>query len=389
MTLGDDHDDLPLHAERLVKRLETLRSVFILRHVEHYQHLKFSTRSLLLADHLRAVLVLASERRYPSALVILRTALEHHLMDRLLFLGNRWVQESGIKRKDVAAEDARLRALQQGARPDIQRWWYDDAKGTMNVVVRGIYSEGARGPRSMTLSRYYFVLDQYDPFAANPKYLAKLAEPFADDESRRQWAEASRSAWHALFTYDRLLANLDVNRLMTKRQRVQVDVHHRFLSGFVHATNRAYELAYGPDDPSRMWEPDHYACELILLYVITLAAEELLLFKRAAGRTPRLRLAWTDVATEIDGARHATAHFWFLSGQPTMYDRIEEVHTRVDRRNWRRARRVDPLRVPAAGVRYYVNPLKRLIELHSSSRELVTGLRYRSPFERADARRRK
>jgi hypothetical protein len=37
-------------------------------------------------------------------------------------------------------------------------------------------------------------------------------------------------------------------------------------------------------------------------------------------------------------------------------------------------------------VRYYPNPLQRIIRLHSSYQELITGQVFRSPFERADAR---
>lgn len=88
----------------------------------------------------------------------------------------------------------------------------------------------------------------------------------------------------------------------------------------------------------------------------------------------------------IDRAQSAIGYFWFLSGQPHAYARIQEVHTRVDRRNWRRARRFDAARVRPSRVRYYTNPLKRLIDLHSDSAELVTALAFRSPFPRKDAR---
>ena len=36
-------------------------------------------------------MTLSDARRYPSALVV-RTALEHHLIDRLIFFANRWVE---------------------------------------------------------------------------------------------------------------------------------------------------------------------------------------------------------------------------------------------------------------------------------------------------------
>ena len=210
------------------------------------------------------------------------------------------------------------------------------------------------------------------------------------DAAGRSWAEDSAREWHETFTFDRLRANLDVNRLLVPRLSVQVEVHYAFLSAYVHGAQRAYDLVYGHNTPRSLGEFDHYSDELCLLYVIALAAAELELFGRMAKRSPRLQLTdWAAVAREITDARVASEYFWFLSGGPHLHDRIEELHTRMGRRKqpWTLPR-VDPRTLPAHRVRYYLNPLQRLVELHRSSQEFVSGQVFRSPFERADARRR-
>jgi len=49
-------------------------------------HGEFARRTEQLVGHLEATLALAEEGRFPSACAVARTALEHHLLDRLLLL---------------------------------------------------------------------------------------------------------------------------------------------------------------------------------------------------------------------------------------------------------------------------------------------------------------
>lgn len=384
MTLPDDHGELATHATLLVERLETVRSMFVGGRVGYEQHTKWAARCGLLAEHLGSALLLTEHRRYAPALVAVRTGLEHHLVDRLLFLANRYQQVYSIKKPDIDAEVARLTLLQAGPRPDIAKWWVSNGK--MNVVVRGLFREGSIG-RGQTLSPYYVAAGQYDPFTGRPRNVHRLAGAFMPIGQRRKWAEEARSVWESLFVYEKLRRNLLLNRLLTSGQALQVDVHYGFLSAFAHAIDRGYDLVYGRNIPSTRGGYDHYSSELVLLYVATLAAEELSIFVRAAARAPRLRLADLDVLRhELDAARSASAHLWFLTGEPLLFDRINEVHTRLVRRRhpWGPPP-IDPALIPSARVRYYANPLVRLVELHRGSRELSTGLGFSAPFPRPDA----
>jgi hypothetical protein len=47
--------------------------------------------------------------------------------------------------------------------------------------------------------------------------------------------------------------------------------------------------------------------------------------------------------------------------------------------------KVDPSAIRPVRIRYYRNPLGRLVKLHQSYQEMSTSLVYRSPFERQDA----
>lgn len=382
-----EHDVLLAHAARLLRELGGVGGRLAPRRVDHVQHREYADRAALLGDHLRASLELAMMNRYASAFVVLRTSLEHHLLDRLVFLATRFTQTYPVPLDKVSAEEQRL-AKVKVTRPDLQRWRVVKRKTHAEVVLTftGYHEEGRRG-RPPTISRWYFLLDEYDPFAGTPSRVKRVAAPFRDLEGMRQWAKESQELWERYFKTRRLLADLRLNRLLTVSQALQVEVHYSFLSTYVHATQAAYDLAYGRNRPSRLGEYDHYSSELVLLYLVTLATEELLLFARACRRRPTVKLRdWDAVAEASRAARSASDYFWFLYGRPTPLDRIGEVHTRVNPRQVARGKgaRQDPAKVST--VRYYSNPLKRLVDLHASSREMATGLTYVSPWPRDDAR---
>jgi hypothetical protein len=387
MTHSDDHGALPSHAERMLMRLERVEDLTIHGRTAHMQHMDHAKRVRQLAHHLRAVLLLSDARHYPSALVVVRAALEHHLMDRLIFLANRYVVTyTKVKKVDVPGWNAKLAAAQAGDQPDIATWFWDSG---MNVVYRGLHSNKSKKGRGQTISSYYFQVDNFDPFAGPKKHAGRLAAPFWERRHRQQWADESASAWRHLFRHDAVMKALRVNRLLLGRH-VQVDVHYGFLSGFAHPSKRGYEAIFGGNSPDRMGAFDHYASELLLLYVIVIAAAEIEIYGRMARRNPPLVLRdWDDVQMEVREAQLAASYFWFLSGEPTTFDRIDTVHTPPGhwKPKWGRPR-VDPTAIRPVRVRYYINPLERLAKLHQSYREMSTGLVYRSPFERPDAFRR-
>jgi hypothetical protein len=386
MTATDDHGALPIHAERMLRRLEAIENLAVPGDTAHMQHMDHAKRARQLAHHLRAVLLLSEANHYASALIVVRSALEHHLMDRLIFLANRYiVTYTKVKKKDVASWNVKLAAAQAGDQPDIATWFWDQSG--MNVVHRGLHSNKSKKGRGQTISSYYFQVDDFDPFAGPKKHAGRLAAPFWERKHTQQWAEESASTWRYLFRHDAVMKALRVNRLLLGRH-IQVDVHYGFLSGFVHPSKRGYEAIFGGNSPDRMGSFDHYASEIALLYVIVLAAAEIEIYGRMARRDPPLVLRdWEGVLMEVRDAQLASSYFWFLSGEPEMFDRIDTIHTPPG--NWKPKwgpPKVDPGAITPVRIRYYRNPLGRLVNLHQSYQEMSTGLVYRSPFERQDAR---
>ncbi len=387
MTQLDDHGTLPSHANRLVARLEDLHGLSEHGSTMHMQHVDHAKRARQLAEHLRGVLTLSDARRYPSALVLVRAALEQHLMDRLVFLATRHVETYKMGKDKAATEMAKLAAAQQ-TRPDLERWWWEET-GHLNVVWRGYHSNRAKKGRGQVISPYYFRIDDFDPFTGGKVHAAKLASPFWRKKHRQDWAKESAAMWDRYFVHSRVMKAIEVNNLLPGRMRMQVDIHYAFLSGYAHPSKRGYEALHGHNHPDRLGDFDHYGSEIALLYVIALATAELEIFMRMCRRWPRLGLRGRDdIAAEMRDARLASAYFWFLGGEPQILDRLDTVHTPPGEKDpkWGRPSR-DWRKLRPWEVQYYADPLERLVRLHHGWSEMSTGLVYVSPFQRDDGRR--
>jgi hypothetical protein len=158
-----------------------------------------------------------------------------------------------------------------------------------------------------------------------------------------------------------------------------------FLSAYAHPVSKhAPEAIRGSRD---LHSYDHYASELVLLYVVAFAIRELEAFRRMADREPAVEVRdWEDdVVPVLLSARERAAHLWFVGDNPPQFDR-EEVATYRNRRD----RVPQPVTseqvqaIPDDEVGYYENPLRRLKEMHRATRG-YPWLLYQSPWPRADA----
>jgi hypothetical protein len=384
-----EHQNLLDSSRLLLQHLHSFRDRMLGGRVAHHQHLSFAERSNSLAIYLDAGLKLVFSHLYPPAFTVLRSALEHHIMDLALFLGQRYEETIRNVDEQTWQEWQADREAGEDWTADIVSWERDD--NTVTIVRSGLHERGGkRGPRAPALSRYFFWLDDYDPFAGKPTNQPHLATGFHEPELFVNRARSNRKLYHEALKWSALKESLRINRLYGKRALAQLDVHYTFLSAFTHPTKAGYELVYGTSLPSGGPRYDHYSSELCLLYCIAIASAELTALERMSRRTPKLALRkWEQVEGDVSEARKRAAHLWFPpDGRPHEFDRIEEAHRRFARGYGKdsSAKVVDPRSLTDRAIRYYRNPLRRLIRMHESSTEWTTGLTYHSPWERRDAR---
>ncbi len=94
-----------------------------------------------------------------------------------------------------------------------------------------------------------------------------------------------------------------------------------------------------------------------------------------------------EVEQALRAAESATSYFWFLGANPHAYDtwktRNEAAFGLMKDGSTGRAASREPA---PEDVPYPADPLQRLVGLHGSAQELMTGLAYFSPWPRDDAR---
>ncbi len=383
----DEHAALLDSAIHLISDLLELPNRLMHGEVEYHIHTEFADRARSLALHLSAALTLAQQDLYGPALAIVRTCLEHCLLDSLVFLGTCYVQ---IHR---GVDEARWQEM-QAARERGDEWttsirqWNRTRRGDVYVYHEGLHTRGQSQERQ-TIAVHYFLLQEYSPFMGSPSEQELLEDGLTQLEKRREWARRNRLLYETYLRWTSLRKSLELNNLATQQQLDQLEVHYRFLSAFVHPlTTEVISLLYGRNRPWPSY--DHYSSELVLLYINLLATHELTCFARRASQPPSVALrGWPEIQERCELATRLCAHLWFPGGHPHAYDRWVTANQRafeVMRDGAARPEHVTPPQnLDDAEVRYYSNPMRRLVAMHSSPRELMTGFVYQSPWPRDDA----
>ena len=384
MQLEEDHGPLLAAARKAVSELDQFHGrLDPLGAVSYGQHYEFAMRSRWLSYVLGAALDLLDSDAYPACFSVLRSALEHHVVDLLLFLGDRYQQVfTGVSASDwTEYKDARERG--ETWTQNILDWTW--ASGTLRVVRSGPHVNEGKG----TLSVYYGFLTNFNPFQGPPEDQQYLTTGFTQPELHERWAMKQQTLYSDGLRWKRLRENLALHEFYDQRGLAQLGVHFRFLSAFVHPVSESYVLLYGHNLPAKEKGYDHFASELVLLYVNTIAAHELRALGEMTGREPRVGIRGQDDLDAAAALAEATsAHLWFPGGTPHEFDRVEEANHMglVDGKlvPVESPERLRPDQLADDDLRYYRNPLTRIRRMHYTSHEM-TGFPYLSPWHRQDA----
>lgn len=368
---------------------------------QFYPHTEWAHRVAWLHGHLTAACRLLEQHNYAPALALIRVGLEHHLLDRLLFLGDRYAEIREKPAGQSAGEyEAELERLRTAAPPRLAKWSRVRKKSGRYRVVW--LSPRFTDAPDQWLSVYRFVIEEYEPTAGKPRRAGGLRRNFNSLADLREAAERARGYWRTYLKIGRVLENLRLNELINEHEELQLDLHYSFLSGYVHPTGFGYEQLRGNLKFRPAPEYDHFVSELTLLYIIRIATEELRAFHEGiwAQRAGTTIPAQTAIEKALEAADRTTAHFWFIGhSRPHEWDRVRSVDDvmylaaggddEVDTAKLFAMKTIDPASLGPDEITYEPNPLERLIRLHGDGGEFMTGTRYRSPFPRRDSRNRR
>lgn len=383
-----EHRDLLQTAERMIAEVGALRGRLEHRDgVEHAQHGDFADRARGLAGRLRAAVMLTEADLYAPALGCLRTALEQTLVDHLVFLGRRVVQVVDAVDEDTWAEWSRQREAGESFTSVVS--WSRTKKGQVEITSEGLRSQPAEGSDKPFLSVHYFLLKQFQPYLGSPSAQPLFDNGITEPAQDRRRAENNEGIYRMYLSWKSIKKSLESNGFADEVMINRLDVHYRFLSAFVHPLSDVDTLLYGRNVIG-VPKYDHYSSELALLYTVAFAVGELRRFMEMTRHAPEVGLRdMAALEATCDEAWDKIAYLWFPGHTPHRFDRVNEANKRAFRllRNGQGQNRVeDPATFSNDEVRYYRDPLRRLVEMHAGFHEMVTGLVFNSPWPREGAR---
>jgi len=340
-------------------------------------------RTSLLGVQLQTALDLEAIRSYPAAFSVVRTALEHHLIDRLIVVGHRWRQE--VKVPPPKDPDQYENELQDAEKAGTIVSFERTSKRRFLVVRTAPHFENEP---DQWISTYSGWAEHYNPFGGPVNLQDRLIGAFMNVSDRTRLAKESQDLRERVFSFRALREHLELNGLLDARDRVQLGIHYAFLSGFTHPTAAGYGVALGRNRP-RARRYDHYCSELVALYVSRIACLEIQTLMAGLARKPECTLASREELTKsVLTTEDRIGYFWFLGGSPTEYDAVMTAnyltYQTLDE-NFHYREIIDPGSLAPDQIGHLPSPLGRLIGLHASFEELTTRIGYTSPWHRADA----
>jgi hypothetical protein len=380
-----EHGRLLTIAERLLEELASLRQRLAYdNNVAHMQHVDFADRARSLAAYLEAAVLLTRADLYAPAFANLRSALEQVLVDRLVFLGRRYIQVIHGVNETTWTEWERQRTMGEAFTTVVD--WKRTRNGIVEITHEGLRSASSDSD-SILLSIHYFLIQQYQPYFGPPSAQAQFDDGLGQVDRDREFAKQNEAIYWSYLRWKSIKRSLAVNGFASGSDIHKLEVHYRFLSAFVHPVSDVVDLIYGRNQLS-LPVYDHYSSELALLYVIVLAVGELQHFKVASQVKPQVEIKdWAQTEQLCRHAWEQVSYLWFPGHSPHSYDRITEANKRMFRSLVEGSQRqvVDPSTIRDSEVRYYRDPLRRLVSLHSGFHEITTGLVFVSPWPRSDA----
>jgi hypothetical protein len=242
----NEHAGLLTAASTAITAVSELRQRLVRNDIHHVQHDDMADRARAFGDHLRSAVRLAQDDSYPSSFALLRVALEHQLLDTLIFRGRRYVRIfTDVTERRWQELQAEREAGAQWAQ-DIVDWYWTRRGQRLTVTYRGMFSEPDENGVRTEISVYYVLRTEFDPLAPRPGN-SEIGRgfPLITEEEQTQQAEQNRSLYELYLRWPRIKRNLLSNMFETEESLAQLDVHYRFLSAHVHPLADRSSDTYG------------------------------------------------------------------------------------------------------------------------------------------------
>ena len=143
---------------------------------------------------------MTENERYAEAFVVARTSLEHQVINELMMLGERYVQQYRELSEDEFSE--LLRQYDEGELQSVVERPTRSNRGTVRLVRRGLLADPETTPpdQQYAVPLLYFVASDYNPIEGHPTRLEQVVQgtPRFGDEGQlaERHRDTSAHRWH-------------------------------------------------------------------------------------------------------------------------------------------------------------------------------------------------
>lgn len=224
---------------------------------------------------------------YRDVYHLIRMVFEGYFILRLVSTCDKYPYRVHIKRTagDSSLDDAKNKIIEKAHRhfgSRLIRTYMEDK--TLVCVLRGIPVVDDKGNDTGRVVPYYYrAWHQFRPLEhhlkrtsiqdkwATARFLSGEWAGFPQ-KTKLRTNEYDSAVYKYFLTFDKILENLRLNGILSKKTTTRVLVHYNFLSNFSHSTSDSLSTIRGrifyPTNPDgRTAVYDHYLSELALLYV--------------------------------------------------------------------------------------------------------------------------
>ena len=344
------------------------------------------------------------EGYYRDAYHLIRMVFEGYFILRLISTCEKYPVRIKVRRQktDSDLNHAKNRIVQQVQKNFGSRLitTYMESNNLLVAVVRGVPVVDDKGKDTgVTIPFYYGAWHNFRPVEYHLKRETLQDKLPTQRFLTGEWAVAPRKIkkevaknYGALYkyflTFDRILENLRLNGVLSKKTTTRVLVHYNFLSNFSHSTSDSISIVrerkfYETTATGLDILYNHYLSELALLYICHLLLMHLqhtiYYLRWRAIKLKNQNKLYRSLCKKVEDDFD---YFWFIFNKPHQYDRYAHANRKC---NYKKKLFYHPEDIRVGDVRYYDNPLYRLKQLHQSQTEWTTGNVFVSPFPRQDA----
>lgn len=304
---------------------------------DFFERLKFQLRSIINITNM------VQSGFYKESFASLRPVLEYYLVYTLMTKSKKYFELYKKKRgENIHDAVARMNKGIQGAKKEkatnvVKAIRYKRTDDLVAVIIEGPFVDGKKSNRNRVPYHHFLfekfypnqaILDEKDYFNyRSAKYSRQFNARSRQNQIEQKWLKQHYMSFEAI------LYNLQLNRLLTKQSKLRVEAHYLFLGKFIHPNNGMIGMLktdnsdYTHKPLSDFLEPNFNLSLLGMLYsgyILSNLIDTILYVLTNAPKLYIKKVNDEQIRNLLDKFYKDYDYFWFIHNKPHDYDKFQQ-----------------------------------------------------------------